>query len=107
MKTKRKNNRIQYKADTLPAFVFMHVIFFLVQFFFFWIYFYPTPFTVLNIPVIYFRIQQIGYPTVLICSLVWLNTVFFPGESKYILISIALFIAEWFAIDRIIPFIGR
>ena len=59
-------------------------------------------FTEFNIPVIYYRIQLIGYPTVLICSLIWMNRAFFPGEAKFVLISIALFLVEWLGIDRLI-----
>lgn len=97
-----RRNRLQYGNDDLPAFIFMHVLFFGLQLFFFWIYFAPTPFTEWNIPVIYYRIQQIGYPTVLLCSLVWMNRHFFPGQVKYLLISLLLFIVEWFGLDRLI-----
>jgi len=102
-----RRSRLEYRADDLPPFIFMHVIFFLVQLFFFWIYFSPTPFTEWNIPVIYYRIQQIGYPTMLICSLIWINRSFFPGQAKYVLISILLFVVEWFGVDRLIipPFV--
>jgi hypothetical protein len=97
--SRKKRNRLAYHEDNLPPFILMHVIFFLVQIFFFWIYFAPTPFTEWNIPVIYFRIQQIGYPTVLICSLIWMNRAFFPGEAWYLLISIGTFVLEWFHFD--------
>jgi hypothetical protein len=98
----RKRNRLQYKKDDLSSFILMHVIFFIVQLFFFYIYFVPTRFTEWNIPVIYFRIQQIGAPTVLVCSLIWMNHTFFPGEAKYLVISIALYIVEWLGIDRLL-----
>jgi len=98
----RKKNRLDYQADEWPAFIFMHVVFFLVQLFFFWIYFSPTPFTEWNIPVIYYRIQQIGYPTVLICSLIFMNRHFFPGQAKYMIISVLVFITEWTGIDRLL-----
>jgi len=98
----RKKNRLDYQADEWPAFIFMHVVFFLVQLFFFWIYFSPTPFTEWNIPVIYYRIQQIGYPTVLICSLIFMNRHFFPGQAKYMIISVLVFFAEWTGIDRLL-----
>ncbi len=97
-----KRNRLDYRQDDWPAFILMHVIFFLVQLFFFWIYFQPTPFTEWNIPVIYFRIQQIGYPVVLICSLIWLNRHFFPDQARHMVISIVVFVLEWFGIDRLI-----
>jgi len=105
MNRKRKN-RLDFNQDEWPAFIFMHVIFFLVQLIFFWIYFSPPSFLESNIPVIYYRIQQIGYPTVLICSLLWLNNHFFPQRAKHLVISIAVFIVEWFGIDRIF-FIGH
>lgn len=98
----RKRNRLEYRNDDLPAFIFMHIVFFLVQLFFFWIYFSPTPFTEWNIPVVYYRIQQIGYPTVLICSLVLMNRHFFPAQAKYMLISVVLFVVEWMGIDRLL-----
>jgi hypothetical protein len=98
---KRNNhNRMGFRADDMPAFIFMHVIFFLVQLFFFWIYFQPTSFTEWNIPIIYCRIQQIGYPIVLICSLIWMNRAFFPEQAKYIVISIVVFLVEWLGVDR-------
>ena len=98
---KKKRDRFEYHSDDWPAFVFMHVIFFLVQLLFFWIYFGDTFFSA-YIPIIYYRIQQIGYPTVLLCSIVWLNRTFFPGEVKTILISTAIFLVEWVGIDRLI-----
>lgn len=98
---KKRQNRHEYRQDDWPAFAAMHVIFFLVQLFFFWIYFAPTPFTEWNIPVIYYRIQQIGYPTVLLCSLVLMNSRFFPGQISHLLISIVIFFVEWFGIDRL------
>lgn len=97
---RKKQNRLKFNPDIWAAFIFMHIIFFLVQLFFFYIYFEPTPFTEWNIPVIYFRIQEIGYPIVLACSLVWLNRTFFPGETRHILISIAIFMIEWFGVDK-------
>ena len=95
-------NRLQFNQDTIPSFIFMHIVFFAVQLFFFWIYFSPTPFTEWNIPVIYYKIQTIGYPTVLICSLILLNRHFFPGETKYIIVSILIFLLEWFHIDKLL-----
>ena len=97
-----KRNRLDYRQDDLPAFIAMHIVFFLVQLFFFWIYFRPTPFTEFNIPVIYYRIQMIGYPTVLLCSLIWMNRHFFPEQVKHMVISIVIFFVEWFGIDRLI-----
>ncbi len=105
-----KRNRYEYRTDDWPSFVLMHIVFFGVQFFFFWIYFEPTPFTEWNIPVIYYRIQEIGYPIVLVCSLIWLNRHFFPEHAKFMLISVVLFVAEWFGLDRLImhsPFFVR
>lgn len=99
---KKKRNRLQFKKDDLPAFILMHVIFFLVQLLFFYVYFVPTRFTEWNIPVIYYRIQQIGAPTVLVCSLIWMNHTFFPGEAKYLVISMVVYAAEWFGVDRLI-----
>ena len=97
-----KRNRMEFKEDHWPAFIFMHVIFFLVQLFFFWIYFSPPDFLESNIPVIYYRLQMIGYPTVFICSLIWLNRQFFPEQARHILISIILYLIEWFGLDRLI-----
>jgi len=99
---KKKRNRLVYNTDDWSAYVAMHVIFFLVQLFFFWIYFSPTPFTEWNIPVIYYRIQQIGYPTVLLISLIWMNSHFFPGKIKHLMISIVIFSIEWFGINSMI-----
>jgi hypothetical protein len=103
----RKRNRLDYGTDEWPSFIFMHAVFFAVQLFFFWIYFSPTPFTEWNIPIIYYRIQQIGYPTVLLCSLVLMNRHFFPERAKYIVISVPVFAVEWFGIDRLLvpPFL--
>jgi hypothetical protein len=98
---KPRKNRLEYRQENWPSFVFMHVIFFLVQLFFFWIFFGEAWFSA-YIPVIYYRIQQIGYPTVLICSLIWLNRTLYPGEAKYMLVSIGMFLLEWFGIDRLI-----
>ncbi len=98
----RKRNRLEYRTDDWAAFAFMHIVFFLIQLFFFWIYFSPTPFTEWNIPVIYYKIQQIGYPTVLLCSLVWMNRRFFPDQARYIIVSMAVFLLEWFGADRLI-----
>ena len=95
-----KRNRLDFDSDDWPSFIFMHAIFFLVQLFFFWIYFSPTPFTEWNIPVIYYRIQQIGYPVVLLCSLILMNSHFFPEKAKHLVISTLIFILEWFGIDR-------
>jgi len=99
---KLKKSRLDFRIEILPSFIFMHAIFFLVQLFFFYIYFVPTPFTEWNIPMIYYLIQQIGAPTVLICSLIWMNHTFFPGEAKYLIISLVLFIVEWFGVNRVI-----
>ena len=99
---RKKRNRLDYRSDDWAPFILMHVVFFSVQLFFFWIYFAPTPFTEWNIPIIYYRIQQIGYPLVLLCSLIWMNRTFFPGETKQMLISIAIFVVEWLGIDRLI-----
>ncbi|MCX6647535.1 MAG: hypothetical protein NTY09_14420 [bacterium] len=96
-----KRKRLDFRSDDWPAFIFMHVIFFVIQLFFFWIYFAPTPFTEWNIPVVYYRIQQIGYPVVLLCSLIWLNRNFFPQQGKFLLISAIIFLLEWFRLDRI------
>ena len=97
-----KRDRLEFKPDDWAAFIVMHVVFFLVQLFFFWVYFSPPPFTEWNIPVIYYRIQQIGYPVVLLCSLIWINRHFFPEQAKYIIISTVIFIVEWFGVDRLI-----
>jgi len=97
-----KRSRLDYNQEDWPAFILMHLIFFLVQLFFFWIYFQPTPFTEWNIPVVYFRIQQIGYPVVLICSLIWMNRQFFPDRVKHMVISIIAFAIEWFCVNRLI-----
>ena len=97
-----KRSRLTFHDDNWSSFVFMHVIFFGIQLFFFWIYFADTPFTEFNIPIIYYRIQQIGYPLVLICSLILMNRHFFPENTKHLLISIGVFIVEWFGVNRII-----
>ncbi len=101
---KRKRNRLQYRTEDLPSFLLMHVIFFLVQLIFFYIYFSPNEneYIVWNIPVLYYRIQQIGAPTLLVCSLIWMNRAFFPGEAKYLVISLVVFVLEWFGIDKLI-----
>jgi len=97
-----KRNRLDYSNDDWPSFIFMHILFFGVQLFFFWVYFAETPFTEMNIPLIYFRIQQFGYPAVLICALVWMNRHFFPDQIKHLLISIFIFLIEWFGVNRLI-----
>ena len=97
-----KRGRLDYSHDNWASYILMHIVFFGIQLFFFWLYFSETPFTVVNIPVIYYRIQEFGYPTVLLCSLIWMNRHFFPDQLKHLIISVAIFIVEWFGINRLI-----